>query len=815
MATKSKNSENRNKKRKKREPGFWVAFFLILAADVAFLFRYPDFQKRASAEEPDVLSGSEFLHEVYQANTVLYRKLCESIEGVSLSGQYVYLAADGQMARDVTEYYDFEGETPLTYAGEELDALLEEWELSLSEGLAVRTDYQIIDEHRQISHSNTGNDLYRLGTEGAEEALEDSYPYYIKMQFDENGLLSHVWVRGADADGLINSVQRVMRSRYLERCLYERLAYSAFGSVDWEDDIYYGSDGDIRQMRLQVMNTPKSCTICYAMTQEQLTQIQESSRLFLSSQLTGDYYNCGIQQFFYVLLAILGIAALLLPLWKGYRLHERIRSPLHMESVIILLAVSFLFFGELSVGMVQCTMTEHWAYSFPYAVRSILPGMPEVLTDGIVLAVNLFFLTAAFTLWFVLASSLAQVYLFGFRGYLRKYCLCLRIYRCFRILTRRRKARFEREIKHLDLEENISIPLFKLIALNYALLAFLSLFWILGIFLMLIYSVFLYTLLKKYIQYIQEKYSCMLGAVRSVADGNLQTKFEEDWGMFESCKEELAQIQTGFSNAVEEEVKSQRMRTELITNVSHDLKTPLTAIITYTELLQGKNVDEIQRKEYLEVLRRKAFRLKSLIEDLFEVSKASSGNVTFHPAKVDICHLMRQVYLEYEDRAKDANLVFRFSFPREKVFLMLDGEKTSRIFDNLYINIIKYAMPNTRVYVSVASREGEVRIELKNISGSELNIPSESLTERFVRGDSARSSEGSGLGLAIARSFVELQGGKLEIEIDGDLFKVILIWKGNSSAQDFALAAKSVRIDKCPEESGLFAEGKTGIGWIQ
>lgn len=225
-------------------------------------------------------------------------------------------------------------------------------------------------------------------------------------------------------------------------------------------------------------------------------------------------------------------------------------------------------------------------------------------------------------------------------------------------------------------------------------------------------------------------------------------------------------------------MKSQRMRTELITNVSHDLKTPLTAIITYTELLQEEGVTETQRKEYLEVLQRKSLRLKTLIEDLFEVSKANSGNVVFHTEKVDICHLVRQMYLEYEDKAAEAGLVFRFQFPQQKVFLMLDGEKTSRVFDNLYTNIIKYAMPDTRVYVSVEADDGEVRIEMKNMSGYELNIPAESLTDRFVLGDSARSSEGSGLGLAIARSFVELQGGKMEIGIDGDLFKVLLTWKG-------------------------------------
>ncbi len=146
--------------------------------------------------------------------------------------------------------------------------------------------------------------------------------------------------------------------------------------------------------------------------------------------------------------------------------------------------------------------------------------------------------------------------------------------------------------------------------------------------------------------------------------------------------------------------------------------------------------------------------------------------------EVDICNLMRQVYLEYEDKVEEAELIFRFAMPEEKVILKLDSQKTYRVFENLYINIIKYAMPCTRVYVNAEKTEQGIWIELKNMSSMELNIPPEELTERFVRGDSARNTEGSGLGLAIARSFVELQGGKLNIEIDGDLFKVIITWEG-------------------------------------
>ncbi len=158
------------------------------------------------------------------------------------------------------------------------------------------------------------------------------------------------------------------------------------------------------------------------------------------------------------------------------------------------------------------------------------------------------------------------------------------------------------------------------------------------------------------------------------------------------------------------------------------------------------------------------------------MSKANTGNVKLNLVDVDICSLLRQVYLEYEDRVEETDLIFRFRSPEEKVILQLDSQKTYRVFENLYTNIIKYAMPHTRVYVNTQKTEQGIRIEIKNMAAMELDIEPEELTERFVRGDSSRNTEGSGLGLAIARSFVELQGGTLKIEIDGDLFKVIIDW---------------------------------------
>ena len=241
------------------------------------------------------------------------------------------------------------------------------------------------------------------------------------------------------------------------------------------------------------------------------------------------------------------------------------------------------------------------------------------------------------------------------------------------------------------------------------------------------------------------------------------------WG-----EKQEAQYQSILSKAVVEVSKSQQMKTELISNVSHDLKTPLTAIITYIDLLKNPEITVEERASYIETLDLKSQRLKVLIEDLFEISKANSGNVTMNFLDVDVVQLLKEVRVEMSDQIEASNLDFRFHLPEEKIILSLDGQRTYRIFENLLNNAIKYAMPFTRVYVDVADNHSEVTITFKNMSAKELNFDAEYLTERFVRGDSSRNSEGSGLGLAIAKSFTELQHGTMNVQIDGDLFKVTI-----------------------------------------
>ena len=333
-----------------------------------------------------------------------------------------------------------------------------------------------------------------------------------------------------------------------------------------------------------------------------------------------------------------------------------------------------------------------------------------------------------------------------------------------------------RSFEEIDLRDEHNKFILKLVGINFVILIICCSLWFFGILGLIIYSVILFLILRKYFNDLKEKYKILLKATNEIAEGNLEVEINEDLGVFSPFREEIQKIQTGFKKAVDEEVKSQKMKTELITNMSHDLKTPLTAIITYVNLLKEEK-DEEKRQSYVEVLDRKSLRLKVLIEDLFEISKASSDNVTLNLMKVDIVNLFKQVKLELDDKIQQANLDFRCSFPEEKLIIELDSQKTYRIFENLVVNIIKYAMPHTRVYIEMFREDKDVVVRMKNVSQEELNFNPEEITDRFVRGDVSRNTEGSGLGLAIAKSFTELQKGKLTIETEADLFKVEIRWK--------------------------------------
>ena len=492
---------------------------------------------------------------------------------------------------------------------------------------------------------------------------------------------------------------------------------------------------------------PANREFTFAMTEGNLWTYLEEHFYYADDLLPGDG-----QTHIFGLSLLVAAAALLYPLVKSFNTGDEkvFRAPLEVVCIAAVLVITAV---------------------------CVNAGWMIRRSDGVAgpLDLAVWFLYFAVVYW--AAGNLRRIFVLGPIPYFKEYSLLVSqkcgirkgVKEAWETMGRWRKRAMD-TLLDLKLSDVNNRMILKVVGLNFVILAVITCFWYYGLILLVIYSAVLFYFLRGYFRDIREKYDRLNIAAAAIANGDLKTEIPADTGLFEPVAESLQKIQEGFGKAVEEEVKSQRMKTELITNVSHDLKTPLTAIITYVDILK-KEEDPGKQKEYVEVLEKKSQRLKVLIEDLFEISKAGSGNVKLELMDVDVVNLFKQVKLELEDKIKKADLDFRCSYPEEKLTVRLDSQKTYRIFENLLVNIVKYAMPHTRVFIEILREDDQAVIRMKNISEQELNIQGQELTERFVRGDAARNTEGAGLGLAIVKSFVELQGGEFGIEIDGDLFK--------------------------------------------
>ena len=271
----------------------------------------------------------------------------------------------------------------------------------------------------------------------------------------------------------------------------------------------------------------------------------------------------------------------------------------------------------------------------------------------------------------------------------------------------------------------------------------------------------------------------IMAATEAMADGRLHKEIaiEGKSPLAEHAKN-LNNLREGVRNSMSEQAKSERLKTELITNVSHDLRTPLTSIITYTDLLKNEDLSAEERTKYVDVLDKKSQRLKTLIEDLFEVSKMASGNLELQRQRVDLAQLLQQALAEHEEEISKTGLDFRVSLPDSALVAYVDGKRWWRVLDNLIVNAIKYTLPGTRVYITLRKVGDRAEFVVKNVTKYELGENTEELFERFKRADTSRHTDGSGLGLAIAQSIVDLHNGNMTIEVDGDLFKVTVSVEG-------------------------------------
>lgn len=605
-------------------------------------------------------------------------------------------------------------------------------------------DYQIFDKE--------GNPLFKESDDQINEALKsnDSYALKIEYKYGTAGTMSNVTVSGTK--------------------LVPEEAYNI------EKDLsYYCMDADLEDL-IEDEKQTDGISIVYGMTDANYDE-------FISANQEEDEYVEYNYSMFWSSAALffLGVllAALLLPcIPKVGRYEGKIfRMPFELA---VILGISALGIGyDAFAGLV------YWSFENYHPSGNIMWNTISML------GINWGIWFCLLGVFFCVAESLRLIFT-DRRNYWKEHTIAgMLIYwvkknreevqekghllkKAWKDIRKFVHHQYE-AILQTDLRDKGNKGILRIVILNFLLLLVVKLFsYSMGLLPLAIYSIILFFVMKKVLNGIKKKYQLLLKSTNQLAEGQLDLPIEGDVGIFRPVQDELKKIQSGFKKAVDEEVKNERMKTELVTNVSHDLRTPLTAIITYIDLLKNEK-DEEKRKEYTEVLERKSLRLKALIEDLFEMSKAASKTIQMNYMKVDLVGLIRQAELENEEKIREAHLEFRWKLPEDKVVLWLDSEKTYRIFENLIVNITKYAMPHTRVYIEMNERPDDVQIFMKNVSAGELNFNTEEITDRFVRGDSSRNTEGSGLGLAIAKSFAQLQHGNLNITTEADLFKAEII----------------------------------------
>lgn len=796
----TENRENRGNRGNRKPAVKWLIIGLIvsLAASGIFTACYGIFERRAESRRneqyiEDPLETSNTITYLYQNCYLLYRDLYNKEHQTSLSYGELYMQPtegnewlndDRKRAEvaygDTEELTIPEGEDPENYMARGI--------------LAVQTR-EYLEEHFNTLENSFGqlNNLYdyRIRDTKTGEILSnltdtdivaEEQRFYLTFVFDAYGndaTLGNT-VIGSDTTTLRKTAAEVIRN-----CGLTRMVDANMGSEI--------SAGHNTMFRLEM---PKNCEITFCISRQAAQSLGQNGQyiyydqdmnnvsVYFSMGEYASYYLSGCQQMFLILALLIFLLALVLPGLGEERAWEKVvLLKLPIEAVVVILTIIAGIGSEQVVGLVSWVRSGH-------ALGTVLRGNSaqiQLLTIILTYALNVLAVAALFFIAWCLGVSLRAMRVQGARAYLKQHSLCYLLVPFWKKLWRGMKKGFSigrdkvvdvyHDAEHFDVTKDAKKLILRIVLWNALILVIVCSLPLGGVTIAVIYSVVLYFVLRRYVSKLQKKYGLLLKATNEIAQGNLNVTIEEDLGVFEPFKPQIYRIEEGFRNAVAEELKSQRMKSELITNVSHDLKTPLTAIITYVKLLQEPGVTEEQRKEYLETLDRKSLRLKALIEDLFEVSKANSQNITLDIRDVDIVSMVKQVEFEMEDKLADAGLDVRMNLPEEKVIVPLDSQKTFRIFENLFGNIAKYALPGTRVYVNGFTAKDEVTIILKNIAAQELSASGEELTERFVRGDASRNTEGSGLGLAIAKSFTEIQGGKFRIELDGDLFKVVLIWK--------------------------------------
>lgn len=783
-------------RKKQNKKNIWVLSGLICALIASLLYTscFGIFRDRAQEYVTDPTVSDNNIAWLYESAYVLYKDLYNTVNGTSVDYRDIYLQPQEgyEWILEEQRLNEFLAE-PMVDEGatEPLEQEIPQPTVSPN---GSDTTKIVIDRYDGIEHTIV---------EGMLGDLERFHEYYANLEesFSHlNYLYGYHIMDNVTGQVITNLSMEDMNTN--KHFFYLSFVFDEVGNITVGEDLVATdadairkyANGEIRENSSQnpvteelsslknflTVKKPVNCTVTYCITDVAWSNMTGGFHVndygrgdfnisrYVDNSMRYAYTQAGAGSVLTILFLLIGFFGFIFTGKKETELQKGGQRFLTTIEFLVLGGLLWYAFGGTNLTRLIPSVAEGDAAEI---LKYAIAGRPYVAST-LVYCFTVLLLTVYFWGAWYIGFCVSQVKECGIRGYVKKHSV---IYRFFPYTKRKCVEAYEK-VANIDLTKDANKTIVRLLVVNGIILLVISSLWFVGWIAVLVYSMILYVVLRKYISDLQKRYSVLLNATNEIAKGNLNVSIEENLGVFEPFKPEIVKIQEGFKNAVEEEIKSQRMKSELITNVSHDLKTPLTAIITYINLLKEKNITEEQRIEYLDTLERKSLRLKVLIEDLFEVSKASSQNVTLNIMDVDIMNLVKQVSFEMSDKLEAAGLDVRLNLPEGRISLPLDSQKTYRVYENLFGNVAKYAMPGTRVYVSGALREGCVEIILKNITAQEITVDSEELTERFVRNDASRNTEGSGLGLAIAKSFMEIQGGSLKVEVDGDLFKATTIW---------------------------------------
>ncbi|CEH33894.1 sensor histidine kinase [Romboutsia lituseburensis] len=713
-----------------------VVIISILIASIGMCLVYPKIEKDSEKFGYNIFEeGYRFLKEIHVANYSLYYQCKKYGEEKQIKPSEI-LAEYSEIYKQEHED-DYYTQNDYSNYKKELDNKIYDLNKELNTEFKNLEYYAIDKESKEIKKKSNGNIDILLDEKASKSdilSLNNNYSFYLVLDYDENANIKVEKIHGANKEVILNNLESLQRDNVL--------------------DMNYASNG-------ATIKPISNMKFVYAVP----NKLVAGDKIY-DFKTWQENYSYTSASYLYINIAMLFIVLLFIiipykELKNIFKFDKLSKIPFEIVAFIVLMAIAFIY-GSSEI-IISPTIKQQ-------LIDFNRIQLNETVKNTLVYLLNMMYWICCFSAIFIGILTTKHIVKIGIRNYLRETCLIYKILRCLKNKTKN-LIKWCCDIK-LNSEDNKKIII--LLLINFVVLSIMCSAWFFGIFGLIIYTLLLYVLVKKYHNKVRQDYLKLLNLTSEISCGNLDIDTNEDLGTFNVLKDEISNIQKGFKNAVDEEVKSQKMKTELISNVSHDLKTPLTSIITYVDLLKDTNLSEEKRELYLDTLEKKSQRLQALIEDLFEVSKATSGNITLNKIDVDVVSLMKQTLLELDDKIKESSLMVRSNYPNGKVILSLDSQRMFRVFENLVINITKYAMQGSRVYIDIIENEEYVEISFKNMTKDEITFNINELAERFVRGDKSRNTEGSGLGLAIAKSFVELQGGIFNLSIDGDLFKVVI-----------------------------------------